>query len=84
MIVEVDADELYKFMSNASSTSVLWGIDWSKDMVSATMEENKKLKEERDWWRDAALSYEEDILESVKMLDNGELYSAKAEKLGYK
>ena len=83
MIVEVDADELYKFMSNASSTSVFWGIDWSKDTVSATMEENKKLKEERDWWRDVALSYEESILESVKILDEGPLYSTEAEKLGY-
>ena len=42
-----------------------------------------RVREERDWWRDATLSYEKIILDSVKLLDDGPLYSSKAEKLGY-
>ena len=42
-----------------------------------------KLRDERDFWRDAALSYETTIFDSVRILDEGPLYSSTAEKLGY-
>ena len=45
--------------------------------------QRRELEEERDWWRDAAMSYEEEILKAVRLLDDPPLYSAKAEKLGY-
>ena len=72
--LEADIANLHRQLYAAHACNVDYQVecDW------------EKLKEERDFWRDAVLTYEESILESVRILDEGPLYSTEAEKLGYK
>ena len=96
MEVKIDADELFELRRRVSDLEAQkrevdeeerrW-FDFRLHSAVQFLKENNpdvsRLKEERDWWRDAALSYETTILDSVRILDEGPLCSSTAEELGY-
>ena len=96
MEVKIDADELFELRRRVSDLEAQkrevdeeerrW-FDFRLHSAVQFLKENNpdvsRLKEERDWWRDAALSYETALLASARILDEGPLYSEEANHLGY-
>ena len=60
-------------------------VESERDALRMMVKESAfhKLRDERDFWRDASLSYETALLASARILNEGPLYSAVANRLGY-
>ena len=90
MKVEIDADELCELRTSSKALA-----EYNRTLLGQLAEAHaknvdyhvkcdwKELSKERDFWRDAAISYENLIIDSVRLLDDGPMLSFKAEELGY-